>query len=76
VRVAIDARPAVSPGKTGVGYYTWHLIHWLPRVDPETTYLAWYLYMRRLQGRPLFFRDVRESNLVERWTPFPARWWW
>jgi glycosyltransferase involved in cell wall biosynthesis len=76
VRVAIDARPAVSPGKTGVGYYTWHLIHWLPRVDPETTYLAWYLYVRRLQGRPLFFRDVREPNLVERWTPFPARWWW
>jgi glycosyltransferase involved in cell wall biosynthesis len=76
VRVAIDARPAVSPGKTGVGYYTWHLIHQLPRVDPETTYLAWYLYARRLQGRPLFFRDVREPNFVERWTPFPSRWWW
>jgi glycosyltransferase involved in cell wall biosynthesis len=76
VRVAIDARPAVSPGKTGVGYYTWHLIHHLPRVDPETTYLAWYLYARRLQGRPLFFRDVLEPNFVERWTPFPSRWWW
>jgi glycosyltransferase involved in cell wall biosynthesis len=76
VRVAIDARPAVSPGKTGVGYYTWHLIHQLPRIDPQTTYLAWYLYARRLQGRPLFFRDVREPNFVERWTPFPSRWWW
>jgi glycosyltransferase involved in cell wall biosynthesis len=76
VRVAIDARPAVSPDKTGVGYYTWHLIHHLPRVDRETTYLAWYLYARRLQGRPLFFRDVREPNFVERWTPFPSRWWW
>ena len=76
LRVAIDARPAVSPGKTGVGYYTWHLIHDLPRVDPGTTYLAWYLYARRLQGRPLFFRGVRERNFVERWTPFPSRWWW
>jgi glycosyltransferase involved in cell wall biosynthesis len=76
VRVAIDARPAVSPGKTGVGYYTWHLVHHLPKVDPGTTYLAWYLYARRLQGRPLFFRDVREPNFVERWTPFPSRWWW
>jgi glycosyltransferase involved in cell wall biosynthesis len=76
VRVAIDARSAVSPGKTGVGYYTWHLVHWLPRVDPETTYVAWYLYARRVQGRPLYFRDVREPNFVERWTPFPSRWWW
>jgi glycosyltransferase involved in cell wall biosynthesis len=59
-----------------VGYYTWHLIHWLPRVDPNTTYLAWYLYARRLQGRPLYFRDVPEPNFVERWTPFPSRWWW
>ncbi|MGH2724443.1 MAG: glycosyltransferase family 4 protein [Actinomycetota bacterium] len=74
MRVAIDARPAVSPGKTGVGYYTWNLIHHLPRVDPQTTFLAWYLYFRRLQGRPLFFRDVDAPNFRERWTPFPSRW--
>ncbi|HEX2030352.1 MAG TPA: glycosyltransferase family 1 protein [Actinomycetota bacterium] len=76
MRVAIDARPAVSPGKTGVGHYTWNLIHHLPRVDPETTYLAWYLYFRRLTGRPLFFTDIRAPNFRERWTPFPARWFW
>lgn len=74
VRVAIDARPAVSPGKTGVGFYTWNLIHHLPRVDPGTTYLAWYLYFRRLQGRPLFFDDIDLPNFRERWTPFPSRW--
>jgi glycosyltransferase involved in cell wall biosynthesis len=74
VRVLIDARPAVSPGKTGVGTYTWNLIHHLPRVDPETTYLAWYLYFRRLTGRSLFFTDIDASNFQERWTPFPARW--
>jgi glycosyltransferase involved in cell wall biosynthesis len=76
VRVAIDARPAVSPTKTGVGYYAWNLIHHLPKVDPGTTYLAWYPYVRRLRGRPLHFRDVREPNFVERWTPYPSRLWW
>jgi len=76
VRVAIDARPAVARGKTGVGWYAWHLIRRLPEVDPETTYLAWYLYARRLVGEPLFFRDVRAPNFVEQWTPFPARLFW
>jgi glycosyltransferase involved in cell wall biosynthesis len=74
MRVAIDARSAVSPGKTGVGYYTWNLIRTLPLVDPDTTYLAWYLYARRLQGRPLFFSDIQAPNFRERWTPFPSRW--
>jgi glycosyltransferase involved in cell wall biosynthesis len=76
VRVAIDARPAIAPTKTGVGYYTWNLIHALPRVDPDTTYLAWYLNLRRLLGRPGFFTDIRAPNFAERWTPFPARWFW
>jgi len=76
VRVAIDARPAVSAGMTGVGHYARELILRLPLVDPDTTYLAWYLNARRalrpwrwdrrfFPGRP---------NLMERWTPFPARW--
>ena len=76
MRVAIDARPAVGRGKTGVGWYAWHVIRRLPEVDPETTYLAWYLYARRLLGEPLFFRDVRAPNFIERWTPFPARLFW
>lgn len=76
MRVAIDARPAVSPTKTGVGYYTWHLIRHLPRVDPDTTYLAWYLSSRRLLGRPLRFGDIHEPNFAERWTPYPPRLWW
>jgi glycosyltransferase involved in cell wall biosynthesis len=76
VRVAIDARPGVFPGKTGVGYYAWNIIRWLPRVDPDTTYIAWYTNARRLLGRPPIFRDVRAPNFVERRTPVPSRWWY
>jgi glycosyltransferase involved in cell wall biosynthesis len=73
--VAIDARPGISSRKTGVGYYTWNIIRWLPRVDPDTTYIAWYTHARRLLGRPPIYRDVRAPNFVERSTPVPTRWW-
>lgn len=76
MRIAIDARPAVSSGMTGVGHYTRELIVRLPEVDRGTTYVAWYLNARRL-FRPWrwdrrFF--PRHPNLVERWTPIPATW--
>lgn len=75
MRVAIDARPAFARIRTGVGYYTWHLIHLLPVVDPETTYVAWYLdaraALRPWQARRSFYPS---RNLVERRTLFPARW--
>ena len=35
VRVAIDARSAIPQSRTGIGYYTWHLVDLLPRVDPR-----------------------------------------
>jgi glycosyltransferase involved in cell wall biosynthesis len=74
--VAIDARPAVSAGMTGVGHYAREMILRLPEIDPETTYVAWYLSARRLL-RPWrwdrrFFPG--HPNLVERWTPIPATW--
>jgi glycosyltransferase involved in cell wall biosynthesis len=75
VRVAIDARPAVSAGMTGIGFYTRHLIELLPEVDPGTTYLAWYLNARRLLRpfrRKRFFKA--RPNLLERAVPFPATW--
>jgi glycosyltransferase involved in cell wall biosynthesis len=76
VRVAIDARPAISHGRTGVGHYARELILRLPDVDPQTRYVAWYLHARRLPrpwrwGRRFF---PRRPNLAERWTPFPATW--
>jgi glycosyltransferase involved in cell wall biosynthesis len=74
--VAIDARPAVSAGRTGVGHYARELILRLPEVDPGTTYVAWYLNARRAV-RPWrwsrrFFPP--RPNLVERWSPIPATW--
>jgi len=73
MRVAIDARPATAPEKTGVGYYTAHLIRRMPVLDPETEYVAWYLNAGGfLRGRR-FFRDVSAPNLLERGTPIPAQ---
>src|SRR5439155_18004453 len=75
VRIVVDARPAVFPQKTGVGFYTWHLLRLLPRIDPATTYVAWYLNAGAITGgprRPL--RELGAPNLVERGTPIPAGW--
>jgi len=73
VRVTIDARPAVDREKTGVGYYAWHLIRRLPEVDPETTYVAWYVHVRTVLQRPRHFDDVRLPNLRERGVVYPSR---
>jgi glycosyltransferase involved in cell wall biosynthesis len=72
-RIAIDAHPAVDSKKTGIGWYTWHLIRTLPEVDPETTYVAWYVHAREAFGSHRFFDP--QSNLVEKAVPFPARLW-
>ena len=52
MRVVVDSRAAVFPHKTGVGFYTWHLLRLLPRLDPTTTYVAWYVDARSLLGGP------------------------
>jgi glycosyltransferase involved in cell wall biosynthesis len=72
VRVAIDARPAIFSRKTGIGYYTWHLLRNLPTVDPDTDYLAWYLNARALAGGP--GRLLEGVPVRQRWTPIPS--WW
>ena len=75
MRIAIDARPAAYPYRTGVGHYTWHLLRLLPRLDRTSAYVAWYLNARGLLGGPRRkFTDLAAPNLHERWTPIPARW--
>jgi len=63
-------------GRTGIGYYTWHIVRRLPLVDPDTTYIAWYLDIRGTLGlssrRRLF--DHVAPNLVDRRTPIPTTW--
>jgi glycosyltransferase involved in cell wall biosynthesis len=72
MRVAIDARAAIAADRTGVGYYTRHLVRRLPMVDPSTEYVAWYLNAGGFLRRRRFFSDVRAPNLSERGTPIPA----
>jgi glycosyltransferase involved in cell wall biosynthesis len=73
MRLAIDARPAIDAEKTGVGWYTWHLLHRLPDVDPETQYLAWYLHAKGLLRDRRFFPDAARRNFAEHASRFPAR---
>ncbi len=61
---------------TGVGHYARELILRLPGVDPDGTYMAWYLNAKRgirpwRWGRRSF---PRVPGLVERWAPIPATW--
>lgn len=76
VRVAIDARAALSRERTGIGYYVTYLLRLLPRVDPATTYLAWYPSLRatvRVKRKRRLEVD-RAPNLETRVTPIPAAW--
>lgn len=70
-RIVIDATSAVDETKTGIGWYTYHLIRRLPVVDPETTYVAFYLHFRGLLNKRRYFGDV--PNLTERGVAFPGR---
>jgi glycosyltransferase involved in cell wall biosynthesis len=83
VRIAIDARPALDPRRTGVGEYARRLIRHLPLADPGgreapggdedgTEYVAWYLHARGLFRRRRFFAGIA-PNLTEHPSGFPAR---
>jgi len=73
VRALIDARPALDPGRTGVGHYAQQLIRHLPHVDPQDRYVAWYLHARGLFRHKSFFADAGAPNLEEAASRFPAR---
>jgi glycosyltransferase involved in cell wall biosynthesis len=73
MRVVVDARPALDARKTGVGYYTKHIIASLPSADPATRYTAWYLHAKGVLRPRTFFADVGGANFFERSSPFPAR---
>jgi glycosyltransferase involved in cell wall biosynthesis len=71
VRAVIDARPALDPGRTGVGHYTQQLIRHLPRVEADDRYVAWYLHARGVFRRKRLFDGA--PNLEESASRFPAR---
>jgi glycosyltransferase involved in cell wall biosynthesis len=71
IRVAIDARAAVAPRRTGVGVYAREVIRRLPAVDPSAEFTAWLLDVRGAATGRRFFSDT--PALRERRTPIPAR---
>jgi glycosyltransferase involved in cell wall biosynthesis len=71
--VVVDARPALDPGKTGIGQYTFELIRHLPHADPDSEYVAWYLHAKGLLRPRTFFSDPEAPNLSEHASRFPAR---
>ena len=73
LRVTIDARPAVARERTGVGNYAWHLIRRLPEVDPDASYVAWYVHSKAAIRRWRHFDDVGAPNLRERGILYPSR---
>lgn len=73
MRAVIDARAALDPRRTGVGHYTAQLIRHLPRADPDSEYVAWYLHAKGILSRRRFFEDPSAPNLSERASRFPAR---
>jgi glycosyltransferase involved in cell wall biosynthesis len=73
VRIAIDARPALDPRRTGVGQYAHQVIRHLPFEDLDDQFVAWYLHARGLIRPRSFFAHVGAPNLVEKASRFPAR---
>lgn len=71
LRVAIDARPALDPRRTGVGRYVDSLLRNLAAVDPGSDYLAWHLDPR---GRHRGAFDSGPANLIEITGRIPNRW--
>ena len=67
-RAVIDARPAVEPQPTGIGYYTDRILRHLPAADPDTTFVAWHAPG---PSRRVAFADV--PGLQERETRIPGR---
>ena len=72
MRIAIDARPALDPRRTGVGHYARQIVRHLPTADPLPEYVAWYLHAKGLVRRRRFFDGVA-PNLTEHASRFPAR---
>jgi glycosyltransferase involved in cell wall biosynthesis len=73
VRLAIDARPALDPRRTGVGHYARQIVRHLPAEAPADEVVAWYLDPKGLLSRRRFFDDVGARNLTEHADRFPTR---
>lgn len=73
MKVLIDANPATDPRPTGVGVYATQMVRHLPREDPSSRFVAWYVHGTGLIRPRRFFDDIRSSNLRERALKVPGR---
>lgn len=73
MRFVIDARAATDPRPTGVGVYAGRMVHHLPREDPSSRYVAWYIHGRGLLRPRRFFDGSRIANLREEALRVPGR---
>jgi glycosyltransferase involved in cell wall biosynthesis len=71
LRIAVDARSALDPNRTGIGHYCWHIVRNLPLADPQNSYIAWHLDPKGV--RKGAFANLA-SNLSEAVGNFPNRW--
>ncbi len=71
LRIAVDARSALDPGRTGIGHYCWNIVRSLPLADPANSYIAWHLDPKGVRRGA--FADVA-ANLSEAVGRFPNRW--
>ena len=72
MRIAIDARPAVDPRRTGIGMYTQALARHVPAAMPDDRFLAWYLDVKGL-GRAARRFAGWAPNLREHASRIPSR---
>ncbi|HJS26085.1 MAG TPA: glycosyltransferase family 1 protein [Actinomycetota bacterium] len=71
MRLAIDARPALDPRRTGVGHYTRQIVRALPAAAAPDEVVAWYLDPSVAKRRR--FDDVDAPNFNEHANRFPPR---
>jgi glycosyltransferase involved in cell wall biosynthesis len=71
LRIAVDARSALDPARTGIGHYCWNIVRNLPLADPQNSYIAWHLDPKGVRRGA--FEGVA-ANLTEAVGRFPNRW--
>ena len=66
MRIAVDARPALDPRRTGVGHYARRLIEHLPAAMPDDEVTAWYLHPRGPFSKHRFFEGTGATEHASR----------
>lgn len=69
--IGIDASPAARREKTGVEWYTWHLLKQFARLDHENQYRLYTSLPFEGEDRALLSKNFQEKVL-----PSPTKWFW